>query len=1841
MLNLKKSIATMKKTYKLISFIVLAIALILNNAAAQSPVIYNTAGTYTWVCPVGITKVDVKCWGAGGGGGQRTNTSTGASGGAGGGAYASNNLVSVTAGTTYTITVGGGGSGATGADGGNTSFGALVKAEGGKGGGVNNSTGGFGGSILYSIGAIIYAGGNGANGSGTNGGGGGGGADNASNLLINGSAPTGGIGTLPNGGNGGDGRTGGTQGPGLQGLIYGGGGGGAYRTGGGAKAGGAGAGGYFILNYLTVTSSSPTCAGVGYPVVITGTNFTAPVTVKFGAVTATTVTVNSSTQITAIVPFGATNNITVITPTGSVTRAFTVSPIAATITPNYCGLGGTVGLQAAGSGVGGSFTYLWSNGVTPSLISTQQAGAYSVTVTNGVCKAKTSINVATELATNGDFEAGNTGFTTDYNSSISPFVCCPADYSTGLGPEGKYAVGPNPNFYHDYFFGADHTNGSGNMMIVNGSNSIIVVWKNLSVAVQPNTTYYFSAWAMSVNDAGPFATLQFSVNGLQVGTVAQLTAGPNMVMGSYAPYWKRFYGSWNSGPATTADIRILDLQTAPGGNDFALDDVSFGTLAPISLAAVPDANGNSGICIGNPLYLTANAVGGASPFTFAWSGPGFSSALQNPTVSASAAAINNGTYNLTVTDAHGCTTTVNTVITVNPLPTALALTAPASVCNGTSTNVTINGSQTGMSYQLRNNIGNIDIGIPVQGTGGTILLPTGNLTVATTFNVLATSNLTECSSQMTNTVTVSIATTPFLIVSNQTICTGVVDLTLAAVTAGSTGGGTLTYWYDAAASASQIPTPTAQAINTSGTYYIKSTVASCFDIEPVVVNIGAVPGIASFSYSGSPFCSKGNDPMPVLAGGAFADVFSAPAGFVWVSTSTGQIDVSACAAGTYNVTLTMTPGLPCAVVTKTTSVTITSSPVASFSYLTNGLCQQVNGTNPAPIFSGGATAGTFSSSAGMNINPTNGIIDILNCTPGNYAIINSFAANGGCPVVADTEYVDVYPYTFTGSLSASASTNSICLGQQTINLFSSATPYLSALFKENFNGGSIGWVTGGTGSNANSAWQLRTSPYANPNGGANFNSQDNKFFLSNSEGAGNCNRTLRSPVMSSVGYSNLQLDFFQYFRFANSGDAAFVEVSTSATGPWTIVQTYNSATIGAINNFTNSIVNLNFYTGQPSLYIQFRYSASADFYWAIDKISVTGTSQIYNMSWTSAPVGFTSLLDNPTFVAPTVSTFYVVTATNTYGCSTPNSPVPVQVNPLPTPNAGLDNITCNGNGVNIGSASTAGSTYSWSPTTGLSSAAISNPVASPLIATTYTVTETTLYGCSVSDNVIINIHPSGLWLGTSSSAWNTAANWCGGIPTSTTDVTIPVGAPNWPDITVNNATCNDLYIQTGATLKISTGGDLKLYGDLTIDGTYTHTGGVLEFVGSAAQAIFTNTPSTYYSLLINNNAGVTIDHNILITSLLTLTNGKLTTDANEVQVTSNAAGSVSGYSTASYVFGNLRRNVAAPGIYDFPVGDATNYQLATVNLNSQTGMSNILVFFNSVVTGAAPAYPTTEINGDGINGVLNSGFWTITPNAYTAVSYDVTLTQRGFSNYSGNANQMGVIKRPNSSAIWSGTTLVNSNGHHDNATQSIGGGIAVAKRTLVTSFSDFAIGFGAYPLPVELTSFTATVVDNKQVDLFWNTQAELNCKYFSVQRSADGINFSELGKVNGNGTSQIGHDYTFVDQSPLCSIAYYRLMQVDENGETHYTPIAAATINCFNSFSVYPNPTLGNVMIDLSSINADNSIVKILGLDGKIYMTFNSSSVLLNIDASKLPAGFYFVNISNGNQTLNSSFIRE
>ncbi|MFN5181825.1 MAG: hypothetical protein ACK5D5_02235, partial [Bacteroidota bacterium] len=96
-----------------------------------------------------------------------------------------------------------------------------------------------------------------------------------------------------------------------------------------------------------------------------------------------------------------------------------------------------------------------------------------------------------------------------------------------------------------------------------------------------------------------------------------------------------------------------------------------------------------------------------------------------------------------------------------PTLTLAVGTSTATVCSGTSANVTVANSQTGFTYQLRDNSNNSNIGSPVTGTGASINLPTGNLTSTTTFNVLASGvSPSTCSGQLTNTVTITVTALP-------------------------------------------------------------------------------------------------------------------------------------------------------------------------------------------------------------------------------------------------------------------------------------------------------------------------------------------------------------------------------------------------------------------------------------------------------------------------------------------------------------------------------------------------------------------------------------------------------------------------------------------------------------------------------------------------------------------------------------------------------------------------------------------------------------------------------------------------------------------------------------------------------------------------------------------------------------------------------------------------------------------------------------------------------------------------------------------------------------------------
>lgn len=207
----------------------------------------------SWVCPSGVSSVTVECWGGGGAGGVASGTASGAGGGAGG-QYAIK-LVTVSAGTSYTVTVGAvavavttGGVVTNGNDSWFNTSGTVI-AKGGAGGADATGTTGAGGtgSTTGGIGDTVFAGGSGATGvSSTQSGGGGGGAGSTGTGNSASGATAGAAKTL-NGGAGGNGvSTANTQ---NSGNNYGGGGSGGLSTSATNRKGGDGAQGLVVLTW--------------------------------------------------------------------------------------------------------------------------------------------------------------------------------------------------------------------------------------------------------------------------------------------------------------------------------------------------------------------------------------------------------------------------------------------------------------------------------------------------------------------------------------------------------------------------------------------------------------------------------------------------------------------------------------------------------------------------------------------------------------------------------------------------------------------------------------------------------------------------------------------------------------------------------------------------------------------------------------------------------------------------------------------------------------------------------------------------------------------------------------------------------------------------------------------------------------------------------------------------------------------------------------------------------------------------------------------------------------------------------------------------------------------------------------------------------------------------------------------------------------------------------------------------------------------------------------------------------------------------------------------------------
>jgi len=175
-----------------------------------------------------------------------------------------------------------------------------------------------------------------------------------------------------------------------------------------------------------------------------------------------------------------------------------------------------------------------------------------------------------------------------------------------------------------------------------------------------------------------------------------------------------------------------------------------------------------------------------------------------------------------------------------------------------------------------------------------------------------------------------------------------------------------------------------------------------------------------------------------------------------------------------------------------------------------------------------------------------------------------------------------------------------------------------------------------------------------------------------------------------------------------------------------------------------------------------------------------------------------------------------------------------------------------------------------------------------------------------------------------------------------------------------------------------------------------------------------------------------------------------------------------------------------------------------------------------------------------------------------------------------------------------------------------------------------------FPLPVELASFTSSVSNNR-VNLKWTTSSEINNSGFDIERSFLKNSISEdwlkVGSQTGNGTTNYQSSYEFNEKDLLPGKYYYRLKQIDYNGNFRYHNLTGEIVigipDKFTLSQNYPNPFNPKTVISFGLQLAGRISIKIYDVNGKEISSLVNQSMeagfhTTEFDGSNFSSGVYF-----------------
>ncbi len=342
----------------------------------------------------------------------------------------------------------------------------------------------------------------------------------------------------------------------------------------------------------------------------------------------------------------------------------------------------------------------------------------------------------------------------------------------------------------------------------------------------------------------------------------------------------------------------------------------------------------------------------------------------------------------------------------------------------------------------------------------------------------------------------------------------------------------------------------------------------------------------------------------------------------------------------------------------------------------------------------------------------------------------------------------------------------------------------------------------------------------------------------------------------------------------------------------------------------------------------------------------------------------------------------------------------------------------------------------------------------------------------------------------------------------------------------------------------------------------------------------------------------------------------------QVWVRSSCGGSTSGWSTAGSFFTLI--NNAAPTCFEFYLPPEGNSNTIPIVVNGAPGntlgsdvfLDKVEIIMYHTWTNELDVYLQTpsgvEVELSTDNDEYGYGDYFDCPTSTTAFSMSATTPITA-----GTPPFIGTYIPEGNFADFNGQ---NPNGNWTlRVFDDAGGGVGIlgfVKLTFATA------------LPVSLVEFVAKLTEAQQVVLDWATESEQNSEWFAVERSADGVNFEEIERVQAAGNSSDERRYSVLDERPLPGTSYYRLRQMDFDGKFEFSPVRSVKIQgrSPDDLKVYPNPAHGSFFVETLGMEG---VISLVSLDGKQVLTqaFFLDENTTKVETANLPPGLYWLRL--------------